>query len=395
MSRVILLADMDSFYASVHQALDPTLRGRPVIVAGDPAKRHGVVLAASYEAKRYGVRTGITVGEARRSCPQGVFIRPQHHLYTHFSSRILNIMRSFTPLVEPFSIDEAFLDVTGCDKLLGSPADIAQQLKGRIRSEVGVGCSIGIGPNKLLAKMAAGMQKPDGFTVIEADDVPRRLWPLPVRELFGIGPRYERHLARLGIRTIGDLAEFPRDSLRRRFGAVGEMLWWCANGVDHSPVDPHSLDRVKSIGQQVTLPRDYRGEEIRVVLLELADLVGQRARAGKYLGKTIVLSLKDTSFQWLSRMHTRRHHTNLTNDIYRGACGLLAKHWDPDRPVRMVGVALTNLIASSGGQQLTLFGETERLSRAEAAADAIRRRFGERALLRAVSLSAAGVRYVR
>lgn len=395
MPRVILLADMNSFYASVHQALDQTLRGKPVIVAGDPAQRHGIVLAASYEAKAYGIKTGLTVGEARRACPQGVFIKPQHHLYAHFSSRILNIMRDFTPLVEPFSIDEAFMDVTGCQGLFGAPVEIARQLKERIRGEVGVVCSIGIGPNKLLAKMAAGLQKPDGLTVLEETDVHQRLWPLPVRELFGVGHRYEHHLARLSIRTIGDLAQFPRESLKRRFGVVGETLWWCANGVDHSPVDPQSLDVVKSIGQQITLPRDYRGPEVEVVLLELADLVGERVRAGGYAGKTVVLSLKDTSFKWLSRMQTFRRYTNLTNDIYRGARELLERHWPPRAPVRMVGVALANLVSHQGGEQLTLFGEQERMRRMEAAGDAVRRRFGERAIFRAVSLTAAGVRHVK
>ncbi|NPV91157.1 MAG: DNA polymerase IV [Firmicutes bacterium] len=395
MARAILLADMNSFYASVHQALDPTLREKPVIVAGDPAKRHGIVLAASYEAKAFGIKTGLTVGEARRACPHGIFIKPQHHLYTHFSSRILNIMRDFTPLVEPFSIDEAFMDVTGCRELFGAPEEIARRLQERIRDEVGVGCSIGVGPNKLLAKMAAGLRKPNGLTVLELKDVPERLWPLPVRELFGIGSRYEHHLARLSIRTIGDLAAFPRDSLKKRFGVVGETMWWCANGVDHSSVDPHSLDQAKSIGQQITLPRDYRGEEVEVVLLELADLVGQRVRAGGYLGKTVVLTLKDTSFKWLSRMHTLRRYTDLTNDIYRGSRELFARHWSRQSPVRMVGVALGNLVPHEGGEQLSLFEGSEQMRKADAAGDAVRRRFGERAIFRAVSLTTAGVRYVR
>lgn len=393
MPRAILLADMNAFFASVHQALDPTLKGRPVIVGGDPARRHGVVLTASYEAKAKGVKTGMTVYEAQRLCPEGIFLQPQHHLYIHFSTRILQIMRDFTPLVEPFSIDEAFLDVTGCQRLFGSPVEIAQKLKKRIREEVGVRCSIGIGPNKLLAKMAAGLEKPDGLTVLDRGDIPGRLWPLPVRELFGVGPRYEHHLKLFNIHTIGDLARFPVEILKKRFGVNGELLWQCANGIDLSPVDPDSLAIVKSIGQQITLPRDYRTHrEIQVVLLELADLVAQRVRAGGYAGRTVVLSLKDTGFACLSRMKTLPEPTDLARDIYRAATELLKRYWPDGWPVRMVGVTLAGLLPGRL-EQLTLFGEKEKVRSSEKTCDYIRSRFGENAIFRAVSLTRAGVRY--
>ncbi len=393
MQRVIFLADMNAFYAGVHQALDPALKGKPVIVGGDPEKRHGVVLAASYEAKAKGVKTGMTVFEAAKLCPEATFIKPQHHLYVHFSTRILSIMREFTPLVEPFSIDEAFLDVTGCEKLFGSPVEIAQKLKKRIREEVGVTCSVGIGPNKLLAKMAAEMQKPDGLTVLNYEDVPSRMWPLPVRELFGVGPRYEHHLKLFNIHTIGDLARFPVKILKKRFGVNGEILWQCANGIDYSPVDPDTLEKVKSVGHQVTLPRDYRThEEIRVVILELADLVAERVRAGGYAGRVVALSLKDANFAWLSRMKTLPERTDLARDIYRAAVDLLKKHWPEGWPVRMVGVALGGLTPVKM-EQPALFGEREKIRRSERACDRIRSRFGERAVFRAVSLTKAGVRY--
>ncbi|MEW6424552.1 MAG: DNA polymerase IV [Bacillota bacterium] len=393
MQRVILLADMNAFFASVHQALDPALKGKPVIVGGDPARRHGVVLTASYEAKARGVKTGMTVYEAEKLCPEGIFLKPQHHLYIHFSTRILRIMHDFTPLVEPFSIDEAFLDVTGCAKLLGPPREIARRLKERIRLEVGVTCSIGIGPNKLLAKMAAELEKPDGLTVLDHADVPKRLWPLPVRELFGVGPRYEHHLKLYNIHTIGDLARFPVKILKKRFGVNGEILWRCANGIDESPVDPDTLERAKSVGQQITLPRDYRThEEMKVVILELADLVAQRAREGGYWGKTVVLSLKDAGFAWLSRMSTLAEYTDLAADICRAALALLKRHWPPGWPVRMIGVALAGLVPKRV-EQPTLFGEKEKISSSERACDRIRSRFGERAVFRAVSLTKAGVRY--
>jgi len=393
MSRAILLADMNAFFASVHQALDPALRGKPVVIGGDPAKRHGIVLTSSYEAKAKGIKTGMTVYEAQRLCPEGIFLQPQHHLYIHFSGLVLRIMRDLTPLVEPFSIDEAFLDVTGCKKLFGSPVDTALTLKKRIRSEVGVMCSMGIGPNKLLAKMAAELQKPDGLTVLDYQDVSARLWPLPVRELFGVGPRYERHLKLFNIHTIGDLARFPIEILRKRFGANGEVLWQSANGLDNSPVNPGSLDKVKSIGHQITLPRDYRThEEIKVVILELADLVAQRVRTGGYVGKVVVLSLRDANFAWLSRRKTLYERTELANDLYRAAVELLREYWTDGWPVRMVGIALGGLVPQRS-EQLTLFGNREKIKKAEQACDRIKGRFGEKAVLRAVSLTRAGVRY--
>ncbi|MCL6612029.1 MAG: DNA polymerase IV [Peptococcaceae bacterium] len=392
MERTILLADMNSFFASVHQALDPALRNRPVIVGGSQEKRHGIVLAASYEAKAMGVKTGMTVLEARRACPDGIFVLPRHHLYVHFSARILKIMREFTPLVEPFSIDEAFLDITGCRRLLGEPAAAARLLKDRIRREVGVLCSVGVGPNKLLAKMAAEMQKPDGLTVLRAEDVPARLWPLPVRDLFGIGPRYERHLRYFNVRTIGDLANFPVEVLKRRFGVMGEVMWWSANGVDHSPVDPRSLDTARSVGHQITLPRDFRRrDEIAVVVLELSDLVARRARRGGYMGRTVGLVIKDANFNWLGRSRTLQRYTDLPEDLYEAGMFLLDRHW-AGYPVRMVGLSLGGLI-SNAAPQGDIFGRSEKLRRVARACDGIRARFGEKAIKRASSLTPAGVLY--
>ncbi len=394
MERAILLADMNSFFASVHQALNPELRGKPVIVAGDPEKRHGIVLTASYEAKKKGIKTGMGVWEARHRCPEGIFIKPQYHLYVDFSSRILRIMNDFTPLVEPFSIDEAFLDVTGSQKLFGFPVDIARRLKERIRREIGITCSIGVGPNKLLAKMAAGMQKPDGLTVINHEDIPSSLWPLPVRELFGVGPNYERHLHRLNIHTIGDLAKYPSAILRKKFGLYGETLWLSANGIDFSPVDPNSLNRVKSIGQQITLPRDYRGEEIKTVILELADLVAYRARTGEHLGKTVALTLRDPNFRWVSRMQTLREPTNLAADIATAAFELLQRHWSLEWPVRLVGITLANLFPFRL-RQVTLFGNREKIWEIEKACDRVRDRYGQTTVFRAVSLKEGCLEHMR
>lgn len=394
MEREILLADMNSFFASVHQAMDPKLQGKPVIVIGDPEQRRGIVLSASYEAKAKGIKTGMVLWEARQLCPHGFFIKSQYRHYVDFSSRFLRIMRDFTPLVEVFSIDEAFLDVTGSQKLFGAPVAIASQLKQRIRQEVGLTCSVGVAPNKLLAKMAADLQKPDGLTVIGRQDVPAVIWPLPVRDLFGVGPRYEQRLRRLNIFTIGDLARFPVDILKRKFGVIGEVLWLSANGADSSLVEPESLDRVKSMGHQVTLPRDCKGDRLKAVILELSDLVAYRVRSEGYIGKTVVLCLKDPDFRWLSRMQTIPEYTDLGAEIAAAALSILAEHWFPDWPVRMAGVTLANLIHRRI-EQPALFGQREKLKRIEQACDLVRNRFGKRTICRAASLIGGKTEYGR
>lgn len=394
MEREILLADMNSFFASVHQVMDPKLQGKPVIVIGDPEQRRGIVLSASYEAKAKGIKTGMVLWEARQLCPHGFFIKSQYRHYVDFSSRFLRIMRDFTPLVEVFSIDEAFLDVTGSQKLFGAPVAIASQLKQRIRQEVGLTCSVGVAPNKLLAKMAADLQKPDGLTVIGRQDVPAVIWPLPVRDLFGVGPRYEQRLRRLNIFTIGDLARFPVDILKRKFGVIGEVLWLSANGADSSLVEPESLDRVKSMGHQVTLPRDCKGDRLKAVILELSDLVAYRVRSEGYIGKTVVLCLKDPDFRWLSRMQTIPEYTDLGAEIATAALSILAEHWFPDWPVRMAGVTLANLIHRRI-EQPALFGQREKLKRIEQACDLVRNRFGKRTICRAASLIGGKTEYGR
>jgi len=392
MQRVILLADMNSFFASCHQAVHPELQGKEVIVAGDPRKRTGIVLAASYPAKAKGVKTGMPVREARQLCPDARFFSPDYPLYIDFSTKVLRVMRDFTDLVEPFSIDEAFADFTGVLHLWGPPAVAARRLKERIRAEVGVPCSVGIGPNKLIAKMAAGLRKPDGLTVLESvEEFKRACWPLPVRQLFGIGPRYEKHLRYYNVRTIGDLARFPLSILRKRWGKNGEMLWLCANGIDYSPVVPGSLDVAKSIGQQKTLPWDLYGfAGIKVVVLELSEAVARRARRGKYVGRTVVLTLRDAQLRFFARSQSMAEYTDLADEIYRTACRILYKYWDESRPVRLVGVTLGSLVKREHFQ-CDIFGQRMRLSRLARACDAVRDRFGERAVMRGVSLTEASI----
>ncbi|MDR6224877.1 DNA polymerase IV [Desmospora profundinema] len=383
--RTVLLADMNAFYASVEQIRNPALQGKPVIVCGDPARRHGIVLAASYEAKAFGVKTAMAVSQAKELCPQACLIPPSMRTYIQVSVRIVELLHQFSPLVEPFSIDEAFVEMTGCEALFGPGPVAARLIQERIREEVGVPSSIGVGPNKLLAKMAAGMKKPNGITVLQEADVPDRIWPLPVKKLFGVGGRMTHHFHRMGIRTIGDLAHTDPERLAHRFGVIGRVLHQSANGMDPSPVDPHSLDGSKSIGHQFTLPRDYGEEsEILLVLRELAEEVASRARKAGYAGRTISLTLKGTDFSSVHRSRTLPEPSNIGRHLFTAASSLLDQHWN-HQPVRLVGITLSNL-ETDEGIQLNLFEERDKERRLAETMDQIRDKYGTNSLFWAPSL---------
>ncbi len=379
----IMLIDMNSFFASVHQALDPALRGKPVVVCGDPDKRHGIVLAASYEAKKYGVKTTMPKWEAEKLVPDGIYLRPDHKRYLEFSKRIMNIIRDFSPLVEQFSIDEAFVDMAGshCDIV-----ETAKMIKKRIWEEVGVLCSVGIGPNKVVAKMAAELEKPDGLTLITKSEVPARLWPLPVKKLFGVGGSTQKKLNSLGIYTIGDLAGFPPDILERKLGAPGRALHVSANGESCSSVNPNSHDDLKSIGNQFTLSRDYKGPEIKKAIMEIAEKVGHRVRQGRYMCKTVTLILRETDFTNRTWSHTLSEYTDISEEICSTAVRLFKSNWPQDKKVRLIGVSVSNLVPKRY-EQVDLFNEKEKLRKLDNACDQIKKRFGYNSIVRGVSLN--------
>lgn len=385
MERWILLADMNSFFASVHQALDPGLKGKPVLVTGNPSLRKGIILASSYEAKKFGVKTGMPIWEAKRLIPHAILIQGKYDLYVKYSKKILTIMGEFTPLVEPFSIDEAFLDITGCQGLWDSPIEAAHDLKEKIKNRVGIMCSVGISTNKLLAKMAAEMEKPDGLTLLLPGDVKNRIWPLPVRKLFGVGPRIERRLHRMGVYTIGDLAEYPIHSLKKEFGINGMTLYYSARGIDHSPVDPNSLDKAKSMGHQLTLSQDAQGGKIRAAIIQLSEKIGRRVRYGNYVGRRVGLVLRDKDLIFNSWTRVLPDYTDLTQDIIHGAMDLLNRHWSLWKPVRLVGVNFSDLIPKEWEQQ-DIFGERRRLGRLAKVCDKIWDKYGENSLTRGSSL---------
>lgn len=380
----ILHVDMNAFFAACHQAQEPALKGKPVLVSGDPSSRHGIVLTASYEARRFGVKTAMPTAQALRLCPQALIVAPNFRLYSFYSKQIMAILNSFTPLVEQYSIDEAWLDVSGCENLFGPADNIAREIKQKIKHQLDLSCSIGIAPSKILAKMASDLEKPDGLVIITADNIASRIWPLAVDKLFGVGPQTTAALNSLGVFTIGDLAGFPLAVLKQRFGAYGPYLAQLAQGQDHSSVDPNP-DTAKSIGNSITLPQDAEtAAEIETILLALAEEVGTRLRRRNLKGSTITVSVKTPDFRLITRSRTYPEATNLTETIYRRAGEIYRQHLQ-GRRVRLVGVTVSNITAASAGTQLSLFPASEDDKRARLAqtVDKVRTRFGDKSLVRA------------
>ncbi len=395
-NRVIMLADMQSFYASVEKAAHPEFKDKPVAVAGDPARRSGIVLAACPMAKAQGVTTAERLGEALAKCPGLIVVRPRMEEYIRVSLQITDIFQSFTDLVEPYSIDEQFLDVTGSLRLFGGePVEMARRIQQRILCETGVYSRFGIASNKVVSKMVCdniAKKNESGIHWLKDGELESTLWNLPVKKMFMVGSRMMQHLNVMGIHTIGDLARTPLPKLRAKWGVNGEVLWRIANGLDDSPVKPGTHIGQKAIGHQMTLPRDYRTkEELLVVLLELAELVAQRCRAKGYMGWVVSAGCQGADFDrptGFYRQMKLADPTNLTEDVYRTAALLLERHWD-GLPVRKVGVALSELI-DDDEYQLVLFGEREKKLALERAADSIKAKYGNAALVRAASLKEAG-----
>ncbi len=393
--RTVLLVDCQSFYASVEKAIRPQYADRPVVVAGDPERRTGIILAACPIAKQYGIVTGEALAEALRKCPQAVVIRPRMAEYIRVSMQITNILEQFSDLVEPYSIDEQFVDITGSLGLLGDPWTIAVRIQERIRQETGVYARIGISENKVLAKMACDLfakKRAEGIYELSRDKISEQLWPQPVHGMFMVGSRMTRHLARMGIYTIGDLARYPLQRLRKRWGINGEVLWRIANGYDDSPLSPDTHLKQKAIGHQMTLPRDYvEREELETVLLELCELVCRRARQKGVMGRVVSVGCQGADFdfpQGFWRQMTIAEPTHVTNQVYRAAKELFFRHWD-GFAVRKIGAALSGL-SSDRIYQLALFDDRERFEALEKATDRIKDKYGEAAILRAVSLTRGG-----
>ena len=350
--RVIFLVDMNAFFISCETTRRSELAGVPAAVAGDPAYRAGIILAANYEARRCGVRTTMVIHEARRLCPNLVLVAPDHAFYEEKSAEVMALLSRYTPLVEPNSIDEAWLDMTGCEGLSGPPLVAAEAIMSGIREELGLWCSIGIAGNKYLAKMAADMKKPMGITELWPSDISSKMWPLPAGELLGVGKKSTERLAKFGIRTIGELARTDVTLLEKWFGRAGPDLWKHAWGLDEEPVVPPKLDEMKSIGRSTTLQQDITDVEAALtVLLQLVDEVAAGVRRHGKLARVVHISLKHADFTTMTRQASVPATAD-TTAIFRTAQELLVKNWTKGKPVRLIGISVSGFEEEG---QLSLF----------------------------------------
>jgi DNA polymerase-4 len=394
--KVIFLVDMQSFYASVEKADNPKIRNKPVIVSGDPERRSGIILAACPLAKKFGVDTAEPLWQAQQKCPHAVVVRPRMSRYLEVSIYITSILERYTDLVEPFSIDEQFMDVTNTQHLFGDPFTIARKVQETIQKETGVYARVGIGPNKLLAKVACdnfAKKNETGIFWLTKENMKEVMWPLPVKGLFGVGSQMRRHLERMGIRTIGHLAQTPLNQLKKRWGINGERLWLSANGLDYSPVVPPSIVRYqKGIGHHMTLPRDYHSkEEIRVVLLELSEEVCRRARRHHVMGQTVSVGCRGADFNFPTGFHRQIklvEPTNVTIEVFKAAWELFNIHWD-GKPIRSCGISLSGLM-SDKEFQLSLLEDRLKAVQLGYTLDRINEKYGPTSVIRAISLTTAG-----
>jgi DNA polymerase-4 len=372
----ILHADMDAFYASVEIRDRPELAGQPVIV-GSPSGR-SVVLSASYEARKFGVRSAMPATRARRLCPQAVFIPPRRSVYSEVSKQVMAVFRSVTPLVEPLALDEAFLDVAGAQRRLGSPAWIGAAIRRQVEAEQGVTCSVGVAPSKFVAKIASARCKPDGMLIVPQDGVLDFLHPLPVSALWGVGERTGETLARLGLRTVGDIAHAPLATLQHNLGgAVGSHLSALAWGRDHRAVTPHAPD--KSIGAEETFPTDVSDPDvIRRELLRLSERTARSLREAGCVARTVTVKLRLANFTTITRSRTLPEPTDLARKIYAVACALHeGSGLDRRARLRLVGVRATGLAPAAAAATQLAFGDRPTGWReAEQAMDRIAARFG-------------------
>jgi DNA polymerase-4 len=368
----MLHVDLDAFYASVESLKDPSLTGKPVIVGGVGGR--GVVSSASYEARVFGVRSAMPTVRARRLCPDGVFVPPDFTAYQAHSNRFREVLLSFTPLVEPISLDEAFLDVAGAERLFGPPETIAAKIRADVEREVGVTCSVGVAPTKFVAKLASDGCKPNGMLVVPAEGVLDYLEPLPVGRLWGVGEKTGDTLGRMGIRTIGDLGRTPQAILARLLGEQSAThLWQLSHGIDDRDVVPY--EPPKSVGHEETFEHDLDDdEEILRELLALTGRVASRLRADGYRARTVTLKARLATFTTLTRSKTMPDPTDVGADLYQTVAALYRALPGERRRIRLLGVQATGLL-SAGAEQLALL-HGERWSDVERTIDRIEERFG-------------------
>jgi DNA polymerase IV len=357
LKKIIFLVDMNAFFIACEMSRNPALLKVPAAVAGDPEKRSGIILAANYDARAFGVKTAMTLHQARKLCPAMVTVPPDHQFYSETSRKIMHLLSCYTPCIEKNSIDEAWLDMTGTESLFGPPAIAARLIMDDIRQSMSLWCSVGISENKFLAKMASDMKKPLGITELWQNDVPVKMWPLPVEAMYGIGEKTCEKLGRLNIFTIGDLARSDLSLLQHSLGENAVHLHRKANGIDPSPVTPHRREDAKSIGRSVTLANDARHpEEVRLILMALAEDVGQTARKYGKKGTTVQITIKFADFKTITRQ-TTVPPTFFTRDIFTAGMHLMKSNWPKGRTVRLAGISLSGFDRQDEARQLSFFDD--------------------------------------
>ena len=384
---MILHVDMDAFYASVEQRDDPSLLGKPVVVGGT-AEGRGVVAASSYEARKFGIYSAMSAHRAKQLCPHAVFIRPRIDHYAAVSNQLRLIFEEFTPLIEPLSLDEAFLDVTASESLLGPAPQIGQQIKSLVQEKLRLTASVGVAPNKFVAKIASDLKKPNGFVVVMADQIQTFLDPLPVGRIWGVGKVTAQVFKRFAISTIGQLRQFSKEALTELFGASGEHYWQLSHGIDNRPVVP---DReAKSISNETTFAEDIRDvDDLKAWLVNLVEQVGRRLRNQDRMGRTIELKIRFSDFKSLTRSMTLGRSTNITSELLEAGIELLCNRLPKNHlPVRLIGFGVSNF-DQSNMMQLQLFDESEREQQRslDRVSDQIAKKFGKQALHRATGMN--------
>ncbi len=379
--RTILHSDCNGFFASVECLYNPQFRDKPVAVCGDKDKRHGIILAKNEIAKKYNVKTGEAIWQAQQKCPELVTASAHYDRYIRFSKLCRKIYSDYTDRIEPFGLDEAWLDVTGSTLAYGSGEEIAQEIRHRIKSELGITVSIGVSFNKIFAKLGSDYKKPDAVTVITKDNYKDIVWKLKASDLLYVGRATEKELRKLGIFTIGDLANFPLELLRKNFGKWADILHSFSNGLDFSPVmKSDEVSAVKSIGNSTTAIRDLTCfEDIKIIFMVLCDSVCRRMREQGFRAKTVCISIRDTELFSITRQKKLFRPTNLTTDIQNASLELFRESYNFEKNIRSLGVSVTDFEPDSNSLQSSFFIDENtsiKLEQLDCALDNIKNRFG-------------------
>lgn len=393
MKRVVFLVDMNAFFISCETTRHPEIIGKPAAVAGDPKNRSGIILTANYEARKFGIKTTMVLHEAKKLCPDILIIPPDHYFYEQKSKEVMNILSCYTPIIEQNSIDEAWLDMTGCEGIFGKPTESAKQIMEHIKNELGLWCSIGISENKFLSKMASEIKKPLGITELWKEDIRQKLWPLSIQSMYGVGRQTSSKLQSMQIKTIGDLAQTNREYLEKKFGKTGAEIHELANGIDNSIVTLHSQDDMKSIGRSTTLSQDITEiDSAKIILMQLSDEVGMSARKYGKKGHTVQISIKYSDFHTITRQVTVPA-TCLVQEIYSAGIKLLQKNWNEKLPIRLLGISLSGFDEDGQAEQMSMFqlpemnddkSDVDKVDKIETAINAIRQKYGSSIINRAI-----------